>query len=525
MKKRYIFSFLVAGATFMASCTKNFEEINTQPDKTTEIDPNYFMSQAQIQFSQTGYDQLLFQSMWVQSLASTYNYYTNGDKYVFSSGGTGYYANTWNRAYTALGLVVRMRTLIKDKPEYANLDACATIMQAMIIQRITDLYGDAPYSQAGLADNGVYEPVFDKQEDIYAAILTQLEQATAALDASKAGPTADLLYGGNVAQWKRLGYSLMLKAGMRLTKVDPQTARTWVEKAYAGGTMSSVADNAKVLTDPNGNASSNADALRVTDDFREVRWGRTLLNYMQSTDDPRVSAIAEITVGNGRRANENRDLPGNNADSLQLGMPNGYTITSIVNAPNYPGSTPAADAQDAAAPLGKYSRPRLQVYADRASANFIYTYGESELLLAEAATRGWATGAAATHYANALTADMATLAQYNTTGAATVNASDIATYVTAHPLVAATALQQINMEYYVATSTTFNFNETYANWRRTGIPQLTPVTFSGQFITGQIPRRVPYPGSLINTNGANYQAAVQSQGPDNFATRVWWDAQ
>lgn len=527
MKKRYLLGVLVAGATFMASCTKNFEEINTQPDKTTTIDPNFFLSQAQIQFSQTGYDQLLFQSMWVQSLASTYNYYSNGDKYVFSSGGTGYYSNTWNRAYTALGLVVRMKTLIKDKPEYANLNACATILQTMIIQRITDLYGDAPYSQAGLADDGVFEPVFDKQQDIYTNMLNQLEQATAALDASKPGPTADLFYKGNttVAQWKRLGYSMMLKVAMRLTKVAPETARTWAEKAYAGGTMSSIADNAKVLADPNGNASSNADALRVTDDFRELRWGRTLLSFMQSTDDPRVSAIAEITAGNGRRANENRDLPGNNDESLQIGMPNGYTVTSITGAPGYPGATPAADNEDAPAPLGKYSRPRLQVYADRASANFIYGYGESELLLAEAATRGWATGSAATHYANALAADMASLAQYNTNSAAAVDQADITAYVAAHPLVPATALQQINMEYYVATSTLFNFNETFANWRRTNIPQLTPVTFSGQFINGQVPRRVPYPGSLINTNGANYQAAVQSQGPDNFATRVWWDKQ
>ncbi|RFZ83040.1 SusD/RagB family nutrient-binding outer membrane lipoprotein [Mucilaginibacter terrenus] len=529
MKKRYIFGFLVAGATFMASCTKNFEEINTQPDKTTDalINPNYFMSQAQITFSQTGYDQLLFQSMWTQSLASTFSYYSNGDKYVYGGGGTGYFNRTWNRGYSALTLVDEMKTLIKDKPEYANLDACGTILRAMFIQRITDLHGDVPYSQEGQAKSGVFEPVFDKQQDIYTAILTQLEQATAALDVSKPGPTADIFYGGNVAQWKRLGYSLMLKAAMRLTKVDPATAKTWAEKAYAGGTMSSIADNARTNSTTNGNTSSNSDALLVTDDFREVRWGKTLIDFMKSTNDPRISAIAEITTGNGRVANEDRTVAGNNTAALQIGMPNGYDLlggsTDISKAPGYPGATPAASATDAPAPLGKYSRPRLQVYADRVSANFIYTYGESELLLAEAATRGWNTGSAATHYANALAADMATLAQYNPSAAATVNAADITAYVTAHPLVSANALQQINMEYYVATSTTFDFNETFANWRRSGFPVLTPVTYTGQFISGQIPRRMPYPTTLIQTNGTNYANAVKNQGADNFATRVWWD--
>jgi len=531
MKKRYIFSFLVAGATLMASCTKNFEEINTQPDKTTDelINPNYFMSQAQITFSQTGYDQLLFQSMWMQSLSSTFSYYSNGDKYVYGGGGTGYFNRTWNRGYQALTLVDEMKNVIKDKPEYANLDACGTILRAMFIQRITDLYGDVPYSQEGQAKSGIFEPVFDSQKDIYTAILSQLEQATAALDASKATPSADLFYGGNIAQWKRLGNSLMLKAAMRLVKVDPATAKTYAEKAFAAGTMQTIADNAKVMTDANGNTSSNSDALLVTDDFREVRWGKTLIDFMKTTNDPRISAIAEITAGNGRIANEDRTLPGNNTASLQLGMPNGYDLrggsTDISTAPGYPGATPAASGTDAPAPLGKYSRPRLQVYAERTSANFIYTYGESELLLAEAATRGWNTGVAATHYANALTADMATLAQYNTSAAASVNAGDIATYVAAHPLVAATALEQINMEYYVATSTTFDFNETFANWRRSGFPVLTPITYQGQFITGQVPRRMPYPTTLVQTNGTNYAAAVQRQGADNFVTRVYWDKQ
>lgn len=525
MKKRYIFSFIVAGATFMASCTKNFDEINTNPNKTTEevIVPDYLLAQSQITFSQTGYDQLLFQAGWVQSLASTYSYYSNGDKYVFGGSGTGYFSYTWNRAYTAFAHIQEVKNLVKDKPEFANLDACATILRAMYIQRLTDLYGDVPFSEGGLAKSGIFTPKFDKQQDIYTSALTQLEAATKGIDVSKPGPKSDLFYNSDINKWKRLGYSLMLRFAMRLTKVDPATARKYAEMAYAGGTMESIADNAKVYADPNGNANSDTDVLLTPGDFSELRWGKTLIDLLKSNADPRVSAIAEIPAGNGLAANNNK-AAGDNTASKQIGLPNGYTTSSIANAPGYPGATPADGATDSPAPLGKYSRPRYLVYSvDRSRANVIYTYGESELLLAEAASRGWNTGVAATHYANALAADMQSLAQLNMSSVAVVPSPDITAYVAAHPLVPATALSQINLEYYIVTSTLFNFNETYANWRRSGYPALTPVSFTGQYITGQVPRRMPYPVTLIQTNAAGVQGAISNQGADNFATRVWWD--
>jgi hypothetical protein len=532
MKKRLIYSCLLLGATFIAGCTKNFDKINTDPTKVSAglFNPNFLMAQAQIQFSNTGYDQLLYQSMWSQSLASTYDYYGNGDKYIYRGSFQDYKARTWNTSYGAVTLVDEMKNLIKGNAAYTNLDNCGTILRMLMLERITDAYGDIPFSQEGQAKSGITTPVFDTQQSIYTSMLSQLETATAALDASKPGPTSDLFYSGDIVKWKKLGYSLMLRAAMRLTKVDPATAQKYAEMAYTGGTMTSIADDAKVQTDyTNGNGNSNAAALLVTDDFREVRWSKTLMDYMQSTNDPRISAVGEISAGTGKAANQN-EAPGISTASLQVGMPNGYDLnggtTDISNAPGYPGTSPAdpSVSGDAPAPVGKYSRPRFAVYDDRNGVNMLVTYGETELLLAEAAVRGWATGVAATHYANALTANMSELAQLNATAVAVVDAASIATYVAAHPLVAATALQQINMEYFVETSTTFNFNETWANWRRSGYPVLTPVKYPGQFTDGSIPRRMPYPVSLPSTNGTNYSAAVaRLTGGDTFIARIWWD--
>lgn len=541
MKKRLIYSGFCLAAALVSGCTKDFTKINTNPNATSAavFNPNFLLAQAQIQYSQTGYDQLLYQSMWSQSLASTYDYYGNGDKYIYKGSFNDYKARVYNSGYSAETLVQEMKNLTDGKAEYANLNKIATIMKVFILQRVTDAYGDVPYSEAGMAKQGIFTPKFDKQQDIYTAMLSDLDGATAALDASKDKPSSDLFYTGDITKWKKLGYSLMVRVAMRLTKVDAATAQKYVEKAYAAGTMTSIDDNAKVKTDnANGNANSTINALTVPDDFREVRWSKTLIDYMQSTTDTlRISAIAEVASGTGKAANSDETKPGNDTAKYQHGMPNGYDLnggaTDISKAPGYPGTSPAdpSVANDAPAPDGKYSRPRLQVYytsststspVDKSGINMLLTYGETELLLAEAATRGWATGSAATHYANALLANQLELAQFN--AAATISATKAAAYVAAHPLVPATALQQINMEYYVETSSTFIHNETWANWRRTGIPVLTPVKYVGQFTDGSIPRRIIYPLTLITTNAANYNAAVANlTGGDVFTARVWWD--
>jgi hypothetical protein len=538
MKKRLIYScFFIATALF-SGCTKDFTKINTNPNATSAdvFNPNFLLAQAQIQYSQTGYDQLLYQSMWSQSLASTYDYYGNGDKYIYKGSFNDYKARVYNSGYSAETLIQEMKNLTAAKAQYANLNNIGAIMKVFILQRVTDAYGDIPYSEAGMAKQGIFTPKFDKQQAIYASMLSELDAATAALDASKDKPSSDLFYSGDITKWKKLGYSLMLRVAMRLTKVDLATAQKYAEKAYAGGTMASVDDNAKVKTDnSNGNGNSTVGALTVPDDFREVRWSKTLIDFMKTTVDPRISAIAEIASGTGKAANSDETTAGISTAALQEGMPNGYDLnggaTDISKAPGYPGTSPADPSvkNDAPAADGKYSRPRLAVYytasstlIDKSAINMLLTYGETELLLAEASTRGWNTGSAATHYANALAADMLTLAQFN--AAATISSGLITAYVSAHPLIPGTALQQINMEYYVETSSTFNFNETWANWRRSAFPVLTPVKYAGQFTDGSIPRRIQYPLTLVTTNTANYQSGVASlSGGDTFISRIYWD--
>jgi hypothetical protein len=147
------------------------------------------------------------------------------------------------------------------------------------------------------------------------------------------------------------------------------------------------------------------------------------------------------------------------------------------------------------------------------------THAQTQLLLAEAAQRGWTTGSAATFYANGVTAHMNQMKEYDAT--ATIAAADITTYLTANPFNPGKALEQINSQYWVASF--LNGPEAWANFRRSGYPVLAPNVYPGKTITGNFIRRLTYPLSEKSVNADNYNAAVGRQGADDLDTRVFWD--
>jgi hypothetical protein len=529
MRKTIIYAALSA-VLFTTSCSEKYlDEVNTNPTAASaaNLNPNYLLTDGQLTFANTGYGELLYPAPAIQALASTFNYYGNGDKYTNSGGFTGYQALLFGQGYTALSRLQQAIDVANTQgaTRYTNVIAISNIMKVMIFQRITDAYGDIPYTQAVQATQGITTPQYDKQQDIYPALLTQLDAAIASLDAAGPKASGDLLYAGDVAQWKKLGYSLMVRVAMRMTKVNPTLAKTYTEKAAAAGTMTSYTDNALLSGDIAFGDTQNAttNALLTTDDFREVKWSKTLIDYLRTTNDPRLSAVAEIPAS-GATNNANQALPGDNTASLQRGLPNGYDLTGgafdIRKRTDYPGGTGASTDL---APLGNYSRPRLAVYIQRNAPNFLLTYAETELLLAEAANRGWSVGAtAATHYANGVRGAMQSLSQMN--AAATISQATIEAYVLANPLSAANPLKQINEQYWLEASTTFNFIEGWFNWRRSGYPELTPVNYPGNVTNGTIPRRLIYPVTEVSNNPAGYASGVASlSGGDLLTSRVWWD--
>ncbi|HEX6431650.1 MAG TPA: SusD/RagB family nutrient-binding outer membrane lipoprotein [Niastella sp.] len=537
MKRTLLYTGLVVSA-LITGCTKDFEEINTDPTQTppSNYNSDYFLAGSQRQYIDgiTGYNgAILFQSGWAQIFASTSsgaaNYYSNMDKYVASGGTADYSGRGFDLGYKSARLAQELIKNYANNADKVNYVSAATVMKVLVMHYVTDLYGDIPYSQALQAATNVTQPVYDKQQVVYNSLLSDLDSALMKFDASKEKPVVDLFpYKGDVAQWKKFGYSLMLRIAMRLTKADIATAQKYAEKAAAGGTLSSVAEDAYVKGDnTNGYRSENSRALTTAADFYQVRWSKTLIDFLRGTNDPRVSAIAEVPL-RGVDSNTNQKLAGNNIDTAQRGLPHGWDMnggaTDITKSPGYPGYTigPKKDT----AFIGKYSRPRIAVYADLNSPQFVLTYAESELLLAEAKVRGWNVGSttAAQHYANGVLAGIQSLAYFG--DAAKVDAAVANVYVAANPLAVGTtaALKMINEQYWATTGILMNFTEAWNNWKRSGYPVLTPVNYSGNFSGGVIPRRQLYPTTEPTANPQAYKTGVANlTAGDNWGSKIWWD--
>lgn len=537
MKKILIY-LLIAVFAVPISCTKNFESINTDPNRSSPatFDANFFLSNSQQAYKESiaGYSgPILFQSGWVQILSSTssggVNYYSNMDKYVPSSNTNNYANNSWGSCYRAASLGSEIGKILGGDASKANVVAIGTIMKVLSLHYATDTYGDLPYSQALQGETGLSLPVYDKQQDVYKGLLSDLEGAIAKLDPAKIKPSADIFStAGDIAKWKRFGNSLMLRIAMRLTKADAATAKAWAEKAYAGGAMSSVGDDVSLRgSQATGYSNPNSRSLATAGDYYQVRWSKTLMDFLMSTNDPRISAIAEVPQA-GLAANNNIGLAGDNTAAIQMGMPNGFDFdggaTDITKAPGYPGGTGTGGDLT---PIGKYSRPRTSVYTDLNNPVSIITYAESELLFAEAAARGWNVGpSAAVHYANGVSAGIQALTSINVN--ATISAATANAYAAANPLNTSSldaSLKMINEQYWATTGTLMNFSEAWSNWRRSGFPVLTPVVYVGNFSGGVIPRRQIYPTGEVGVNEANYNIGVTGLSPasDAWASRVWWD--
>jgi hypothetical protein len=493
-------------ALFIQSCDKGFEEMNTNPNASSEPTPAYVFTKAELD----GAKDILFLLNGTMQYTTSYNDVAGfGAKYVLSQSTQSW--TTFNNAYVnEINESLQVIGAVKEKPDQINLMAAARIWKAYCFSRVTDLYGDIPYSQAGLGyTKSVFKVPYDEQSAIYADLLKELEEAAISFDAAK--PTfgaADLIYNGDVSKWKKFSYSLMLRLAMRMTKVDPAQAELWARKAISGGVITLDADIARVNNyvstgqDINKNPLAfnllNSDYIGAngTSNTEGGKYQDVFIDYLKTTKDPRLAAVSVVWV-NGQ--------PDTTA-AIQKGM-----SSSLSSKP--------ADAV-----FVTYSEPNPATILQLNSPMLIMTNAETNFLLAEAALRGWYTAEnASTLYENGVSASMRQWSMFGPGG--NISTTDIQGFLKNHPLKTETSfesqMEQIYTQFWVGVFP--NAQEAFSSYRRTGFPALTPNNYVGNATGGKIFRRMLYPTSEQNLNGENYRAAVAKQGADEFLTRIWWD--
>ena len=511
MKKIFSYSLLVILFTSVASCDKGLKELNINRTSPTAVDPALLLNNAVIGASfptrTVIYDVTIVQQMVTPNggVLAGGNFNQDTRDASTASVWANYYQNVIK--YTN-DVVVNTKSLSAR----SNLYNMARIFQAYAFMILTDTHGDVPYSEAGAGySSQTFFPKYDAQQDIYPKIIQELTDAAAALNASGTIESSDVLYGGNIAQWKKFAYSLILRAGMRLCKVDAAKAQAAVQAAFTGGVILTNADNALMrhdanYTQPIGNMLNGSEAANfyLTKPF---------VDQLKNTNDPRLSSIAIRYVG-ASSGNGQTVASGSTAPAVQIGMPMGYDNGSIV----------ARATADGLASFYDYSQVDRRRMVKVSAPVFFVTAAQTQLLLAEARFRGWiTTGTADQYFSDGIRAHMDQMASYDAASAVPGAARD--TYVTANPLTVGTEMQQINTQYWIASF--LNGPEAFANFRRTGFPALTPNPY-GQPTNPDVPngtfiRRIGYPTSEQSVNSANYNAAVARQGADKLSTKIWWD--
>lgn len=522
--KRKINITWILGILLLTGCDKGFEDLNKDPNSIPQssFNPAYLFSTVQVATPTPHETSLYYGTTFVQQMASLsdlgiFNF--QGDKYVYLPGPND---QLWKATYGYGGtteippakLIQDIIENIKDKPEYNNLYQMVRIWRVFIYHRLTDIYGDVPYSESGLAYyKQIYKPKYDAQKDIYTHMLAELEDATSRLDASQTNFAAfDIAYSGDIARWKKLGYSMMLRLGMRLSKVESSTAEGWVKKAYAGGVFSSNEDNLLIRgTDKTGAINYLTNPVSFNLSLNSAgKISKTFFDYLKNHNDPRLKYTVAVYVNP-----IDPNAPELTDPAIQKGLPNGLNRAMLDNEPSYDPSLPAQEHQ--------YSSVRRKVYANLDGPTMLITYPETQFLLAEAAVRGWITGNAEQFYKDGVTGAMKMLRQFS--DIAIISDAEINTYLTENPFVGVAdedaAFEQINTQFWAATF--LNGYEAFANVRRSGYPKLTPINYPDNETGGKFPRRLRYPEDERVLNADSYNEAISRQGADEFLTPVWWD--
>lgn len=499
--KRYIkFSAIAALALGMTGCTGSFEEINTDPDAYSTAPITNMLAYDIEQMSVNWGDELSRLTDWAGYMVSSYanetfNYLPTNNEF----------GNKWYQTYM---LNSQLQDIIDrtDPVATKNNQNAAKLLQQFLFFNNVDCFGDCPYSEAcqGVS-GGTIKPKFDKDEDIYNGIATELK-AIADSWAEGIGGDAlgdgDLLYGGDVEMWQRWCNSLRLRLAMRLSNMSSQ-----VEKSKA--TFKEILGNPSkypVIEESSQNCYFWWDG---SSNYRE-RWynnrlsrpvdfnmSQVMVDRLVGQEDPRLATICLPATEDGE----------------------------------YRGVLHGSNAQYNGDGFGHYSLCGDMYYGNPAGFSPYFRAAETWFLIEEAALKGWISYSAEEAYNNAVACSMADngIAQ-----------AESEAYLEGKGKYNGT-LDQLYMEEWVALFK--QSQEAWSLYRRTGYPkvlfdevtyQVSKVTcaqypgernawgYGATAVHNDLPFRFPYPNSEYTYNEENTKAAAEGIVNHCWGKRLCW---
>ena len=477
--KKYIYTIAIIAFT-LASCTTDFEEINTNPNAPVTVQPSLLLRQVIYNFGENmSYEGFVAGDLLAQHrTALDFNLFDRHDLKSPQLGG-----NPWPIFYTNLRDNEIILKQAKETPAFAVYEGPAYILKAYMAAGLTDLFGDVPYFEAFNGIEGNVTPKYDLQSAIYQnenGILDNLDKGIAAIT-SYAGSIpleGDILYNGNLNAWVQFANSLKIKYLIRISgkvAVASQLQTLFTEGNY----IKNNADNA-VFDFTNSEPNSFRLAQLRVGDFNNFVLSETMEDMLTDLEDDRLATFFR---------------PFSNSTTNEFnGLINGI------------------DASSTSIALSEYSLSGTAFREDTATldANFM-TAWETSFLLAEAAEKGFITTNAAALY----NAGVAQAFNYWNTNLPNTYLAGNANY----NAIGKTPLEQISTQKWIAS--VIHGYEGWIEYRRTGFPVLKNV--SASLNNGLIPTRMPYPAEAASLNSENYKAAAAATNGNSLDVKVWWN--
>ena len=555
-QSKYITIITMACALFFASCSDEYmENMNTDPSKAATIDPNAQLTTAQLQT----YGDLSMMEIYrnyhyafTQQLMGCWNTTNYGGRHTLDNNEM---SRIWTSFYTqSLKNIIDAQYRTAEDAEKVNINSVLRIYRVYLMSIITDTYGDAPFSEAGLGFlEGKFNPKYDKQEDIYNAFFLELEDAVNKIDPTKDKVTGDLIYAGDVTKWQQLANSLRLRFAMRISNVNPTKAQTEFENALAanGGVITDASSDALIkymtiafsfgqeaYSDYRGNSLSQL--LFGNDPANNPSYlCSTFFNQLYNSGDPRTFKISRCYYDGLMSATS----PDNRVDITQEMIEKGIAFS-----PRNPGAYSwepwptgydsdickelAVNNPSVTATMAREVEPKLaNNFLKSDNPGVVMTSAEVKFLMAEATVKKWNVGSALAEdlYKQGVRAAMDFLT--DNYGCTATTDAEFDAFIQGRGTFGHTdnqKLEAINTQAWILHFT--NPAECWANVRRSGYPKLkSPAEYGfGQYLTGgtEIPVRLCYPVLESSYNKKSYNEAIERMGgTDNWHSLLWWDTE
>ncbi|MFD1772025.1 SusD/RagB family nutrient-binding outer membrane lipoprotein [Sphingobacterium suaedae] len=482
MKIKHInVALLLAGATMWSGCTKDFNELNTNPNDIETVTPGALLTPT-IYRMVTYFTARSNDFTWeiMQTGLSNPSAANGVHRYYFTeNSGDG----TWNACYSYLRNIREMEMAAEamDKPVYK---AVAATMRALVAGLLTDSFGDVPLSEAIRAEEGITQPKFDTQEQIYADMIAALEEANTLYAGEGTMDGNDLLYGNNKELWRKFNNSLLLRYYLRQSKRIPAAAK-----------IKALLDNPAQY--PIFTSNTDAAIVEITGlSPYDYAWGRRQ-DYVNFT------AMAEFFVDKLNALNDpRRPFIMTEATEMVGGKPVKIGYKGI----------PAGHSGDLSAYTFSPSTPNGDLMYPEAVGTpvqeILMPYSEVEFIKAEVYLSLGMDAEAKTAYEKGV---RASIEQYGGTVPADYFESEVGKFDG--------TLERVMLQKYLGL-----FMVDYQQWfeyRRTGFPKLPKTPY--MFYEGVMPTRFMYKNEVRRFNPDNYAKAVEQMGGDDFHTKVWWE--